>query len=271
VLVFPKLFFPAADAPRPLLQSLATFAIAFFARPVGSAVFGHFGDRIGRKATLVAALLTMGVSTVAIGLLPTYASDRHAGAAAAGAVPLRPGPGPGRRVGRGGAARHRERTAGQARLVRHVPAAGRAARLLPVRPASSWCCPQTLSDADFFSLGLARPFLASALLVIVGLYVRLKITETPDFQAALERNERVRLPVAAVFRIPRALVLGTLAALATFVIFYLMTVFALSWGTTALGYSRQQFLLLQLFAHPVLRPGIPLSAVLADRLGTGAA
>ena len=74
VLVFPKLFFPAGDAATALLQSLATFALAFFARPVGSALFGHFGDRIGRKTTLVAALLTMGFSTVAIGLLPTYAS-----------------------------------------------------------------------------------------------------------------------------------------------------------------------------------------------------
>src|SRR5512138_1308546 len=74
VLVFPKLFFPAADPKAAALQSLATFALAFFARPIGSAVFGHFGDRIGRKATLVAALLTMGLSTVCIGLLPTYAS-----------------------------------------------------------------------------------------------------------------------------------------------------------------------------------------------------
>src|SRR5882757_4274215 len=74
VLVFPKLFFPAGDASAATLQSLATFALAFFARPVGSALFGHFGDRIGRKATLVAALLTMGLSTVLIGLLPTYAS-----------------------------------------------------------------------------------------------------------------------------------------------------------------------------------------------------
>src|SRR6186713_1753035 len=74
VLVFPKLFFPASDPASATLQSLATFALAFFARPVGSAVFGHFGDRIGRKVTLVAALLTMGLSTVLIGMLPTYAS-----------------------------------------------------------------------------------------------------------------------------------------------------------------------------------------------------
>ena len=83
VLVFPQLFFPAGDPATATLQSLATFALAFFARPVGSALFGHFGDRVGRKATLVAALLTMGLSTVVIGLLPTYASIGLAAPAAA--------------------------------------------------------------------------------------------------------------------------------------------------------------------------------------------
>ncbi len=104
VLVFPKLFFPSSDPASATLESLATFGIAFLARPVGSALFGHFGDRIGRKTTLVIALSTMGISTVAIGALPTYQSDRLCRAAAAGAVPLRPGAGPGRRMGRGGAA-----------------------------------------------------------------------------------------------------------------------------------------------------------------------
>ena len=104
VLVFPKLFFPASDPASARLASLATFAIAFLARPIGSALFGHFGDRIGRKTTLVAALLTMGISTVAIGLLPTYDTIGIAGAAAARVVPLRPGARPRRRMGRRGAA-----------------------------------------------------------------------------------------------------------------------------------------------------------------------
>jgi MFS family permease len=131
---------------------------------------------------------------------------------------------------------------------------------------------QTLSDADFLRYGWRIPFLASALLVLVGLYVRLKITETPDFQAVLDRNERVKLPVATVFaNHTRALVLGTLAALATFVVFYLMTVFALSWGTSALGYSRQTFLLLQLGAIVFFGLTIPIAAVLADRHGRRAA
>jgi MFS family permease len=131
---------------------------------------------------------------------------------------------------------------------------------------------ETMSDAAFFAWGWRIPFLASALLVAVGLYVRLKITETPDFQAVLERNERVRLPVVEVLtKHMRPLVLGTFGALSTFVIFYLMTVFALSWGTTALGYSRQQFLMLQLFAIVFFGLTIPLAAVLADRHGRRAA
>ena len=127
---------------------------------------------------------------------------------------------------------------------------------------------QWLSNDQFFRYGWRIPFLASALLVVVGLYVRLTITETPVFTEALGRRERVKLPMAVVFRDhPRTLLLGTLSALATFVLFYLMTVFALSWGTSALGYTRQQFLLIQLFGILFFALTIPLSAVLADRAG----
>src|SRR5258708_11812053 len=100
VLVFPRLFFPKGDPATAQLQSLATFALAFFARPIGSALFGHFGDRIGRKATLVTALLTMGISTVCIGLLPTYASIGVLAAGTLGAFRLGAGGGLGRRRGR---------------------------------------------------------------------------------------------------------------------------------------------------------------------------
>ncbi|HEX8883199.1 MAG TPA: MFS transporter, partial [Noviherbaspirillum sp.] len=131
---------------------------------------------------------------------------------------------------------------------------------------------EVLSDAQFFQFGWRIPFLASALLVGVGLFVRLKITETPAFQKVLEKNERVKVPVVTVFREHGLmLVLGTVMALATFVLFYLMTVFALSWGTSALGYSRPQFLQLQLFAVLFFALTIPVSAVLADRYGRRAA
>jgi metabolite-proton symporter len=267
VLVFPKLFFPAADPAAATLSSLATFAIAFFARPVGSAVFGHFGDRVGRKATLVAALLTMGVSTVLIGLLPTYATI---GTAAPLLLALcRFGQGLGLGGEWGGAVLLATENAppGKRAWYGMFPQLGAPIGFF-LSGGIFLLLSQLMSDADFFAYGWRIPFLSSALLVIVGLYVRLKITETPAFQAVLDRNERVKLPVVAVLRDhTRALVLGTLAAMATFVIFYLMTVFTLSWGTTALGYSRQQFLELQLVAIVFFGLTIPLAAVLADRHG----
>ena len=267
VLVFPKLFFPASDAAAATLQSLATFAIAFFARPVGSAVFGHFGDRVGRKATLVAALLTMGLSTVVIGLLPTYATI---GTLAPLLLALcRFGQGLGLGGEWGGAVLLATENAppGKRAWYGMFPQLGAPIGFF-LSSGTFLLLSKTLSDAEFLSYGWRIPFLASALLVIVGLYVRLKITETPDFQAVLDRNERVKLPVADVFaNHGRALVLGTLAALATFVVFYLMTVFTLSWGTSALGYSRQTFLLLQLGAIVFFGLTIPLAAVLADRHG----
>jgi MFS family permease len=123
-----------------------------------------------------------------------------------------------------------------------------------------------LSDQQFFAFGWRIPFLASAVLVLVGLYVRLTITETPVFRDALSRKKRVKVPMLTVFREhPGTVVVGTLVALATFVLFYLMTVFALSWGTTALGYSRQKFLVMQLFAVVFFAIFIPVGAVLAER------
>jgi len=271
VLVFPKLFFPAADPAAATLQSLATFAIAFFARPIGSAVFGHFGDRIGRKATLVAALLTMGVSTVVIGLLPTYASI---GTLAPLLLALcRFGQGLGLGGEWGGAVLLATENAppGKRAWYGMFPQLGAPIGFF-LSGGIFLLLSQLMSDADFFRYGWRIPFLSSALLVIIGLYVRLKITETPAFQAVLDRNERVKLPVVTVLRDhTRPLVLGTLAAMATFVIFYLMTVFTLSWGTSALGYSRQQFLELQLFAIVFFALTIPAAALLADRFGRRAA
>ncbi|MCC2974948.1 MFS transporter [Massilia sp. IC2-476] len=267
VLVFPRLFFPAADPAAATLQSLATFAIAFFARPVGSAVFGHFGDRIGRKATLVAALLTMGISTVLIGLLPTYASI---GTLAPLLLALcRFGQGLGLGGEWGGAVLLATENAppGKRAWYGMFPQLGAPIGFF-LSGGTFLLLGQLMPDEDFFSYGWRIPFLASALLVLVGLYVRLKITETPDFQKVLDRGHRVKVPVLAVLREHRrALVLGTIIALATFVVFYLMTVFALSWGTTKLGFSRQQFLTLQLVAVVFFGLTIPPSALLADRHG----
>ena len=267
VLVFPKLFFPAGDPTAATLQSLATFAIAFFARPIGSAVFGHFGDRVGRKATLVAALLTMGVSTVAIGLLPTYASIGMAAPLLLALCRFGQGLGLGGEWGGAVLLATENAPPGKRAWYGMFPQLGAPIGFF-LSGSTFLLLGGVLTDAQFFGFGWRIPFLASALLVLVGLYVRLKITETPDFQKVLDRNARVEVPVLAVLtQHTRVLVLGTLIALATFVLFYLMTVFALSWGTTALGIPRQTFLILQLVAVVFFGLTIPVSAVLADRHG----
>ena len=265
VLVFPRLFFPASDPASAVLASLATFAIAFIARPIGSALFGHFGDRIGRKATLVAALLTMGISTVAIGVLPTYASI---GVAAPALLSLcRFGQG----LGLGG-----EWGGAVLLAVENAPPDRRAwYGMFPQLGAPIGfffsggvflMLSERLTNDQFFAFGWRIPFLASAALVLVGLYVRLTISETPVFRAALAREQRVKLPMFVVLRdYAGTLVKGILASLATFVLFYLMTVFALSWGTTALQYSRATFLIIQLVGIVFFALTIPLSAVLAER------
>lgn len=267
VLVFPKLFFPASDPASATLASLATFGIAFFARPIGSALFGHFGDRIGRKTTLVAALLTMGLSTVAIGALPTYASI---GVAAPLLLAIcRFGQGLGLGGEWGGAVLLAVENAPPGRRAWYGMFPQLGAPIGFICSASIFLLlSRWLTNDQFFAFGWRIPFLASAVLVVVGLYVRLAIHETPVFREAITRRERVKVPMLVVVReYPRQLLFGTISALATFVLFYLMTVFALAWGTNALGYSRERFLLIQLFGIVFFALTIPLSAVLADHYG----
>jgi MFS family permease len=232
---------------------------------VGSALFGHFGDRIGRKTTLVAALLTMGFSTVAIGLLPGYATLGLAAPALLAICRF------GQGLGLGG-----EWGGAVLLAVENSPPGKRAwYGMFPQLGApigfffsasiflllSEW-----LTDQQFIAYGWRIPFLASAVLVVVGLYVRLNIAETPVFREAASREGKVRVPMVVVVRDHfRTLVRGTLVSLATFVVFYLTTVFALSWGTTVLGYSRESFLLIQLAGIVFFGLTVPLSAILAER------
>ena len=265
VLVFPRLFFPASDPASSTLASLATFGIAFLARPIGSALFGHFGDRIGRKKTLVLALSTMGLSTFAIGALPAYHSI---GIAAPLLLALcRFGQGIGLGGEWGGAVLLAVENAPPDRraLYGMFPQLGAPLGFL-LSGGTFLLLSHWLTDKQFFSFGWRLPFLASAVLVLLGLYVRLTITETPVFLASIQRAEQVGAPLLTVLRRhTRALVAGILVCLATFVLFYLMTVFALSWGTTALHYSRGSFLLIQLFGILFFAFTIPISALLAER------
>jgi metabolite-proton symporter len=263
VLVFPRLFFPASDPNAATLASLATFGIAFLARPIGSALFGHFGDRVGRKATLVAALLTMGLSTVAIGVLPTYQTMGLAAPVLLAVCRF------GQGLGLGG-----EWGGAVLLAVENAPPTRRAwYGMFPQLGAPLGFFLSTtvfltlssrLDDEQFLAYGWRIPFLASAVLVVFGLYVRLTITETPVFSAAVHR--RVKVPVLVVLReFPKTLAVGTLVSLATFVIFYLMTVFTLAWGTSALGFTRDEFLRIQLVGVLSFAITIPISAKLAER------
>src|ERR1700682_967659 len=221
VLVFPRLFFPSFDPASATLASLATFGIAFLARPVGSALFGHFGDRVGRKTTLVAALLTMGISTVAIGVLPTYSTIGVAAPLLLALCRLGQGLGLGGEWGGAVLLAIENGPPGKRAWYGMFPQLGAPVGFLfsggIFLALSKW-----LTNEQFFAFGWRIPFLASAVLVLVGLYVRLTITETPVFSEAVSRREQVKVPMLEVFRkYPRALLVGTLVAIATFVLFYL--------------------------------------------------
>lgn len=264
-LVFPKLFFPQASASAQLMSSYATFAIAFFARPLGASVFGHFGDRLGRKSTLVASLLLMGGSTVAIAFLPTYAQ-------AGWIAPLllcvlRFGQGFGLGGEWGGAA---------LLAVENAPAHMRARYgMFPQLGAPVGFLASNgvfllmgvlLSPEQFIAWGWRIPFLLSVLLVGVGLWVRLKLTETPAFAEALREAPPSKAPLGELLaRHPLEILAGTFAVIACFAIFYIATAFALGHGTTALGYDREVFLAVQLGAIGFMALGIIWSGFWSDR------
>jgi MFS family permease len=263
-LVFGPLFFPSDTPGLDLLFSYASFAVAFVARPVGAVAFGHYGDRIGRKATLVASLLIMGVSTFLIAFLPGYAVIGWL--APVLLCLLRFGQGFGLGGEWGGAALLAVENAPPGWRARYgmFPQLGAPVGFLASNGIflllGLW-----LSDDAFLEWGWRIPFLASALLVGIGLWVRLRLHETPAFAAAVVSERPPRVPVAVLFRNHWRMVLtGTLTAITCFAIFYLTTAFALGYGVKTLGIARETFLLYQLFAILFLAAGIVASGYLSD-------
>jgi len=267
VLVFPTLFFPASDQVASTLASLATFALAFFARPLGAVLFGHFGDRKGRKATLVAALMTMGPSTVAIGLLPSYHSIGIIAPILLAVFRFGQGLGLGGEWGGAVLLATENAPANKKAWYGMFPQLGAPIGFL-LSSGTFYVLSKTMNDEQFMSYGWRIPFIASAVLVWVGLYIRLKITETPEFLKVMNNAERVKVPVVAVFtKHTKTIVLGTAATITTFLVFYIMTVFALSWGTSSLHYPKESFLIAQMISMLFFALGIPISALFADRKG----
>ena len=264
-LVFGPLFFPASSPSAQLLAAYASLGVAFIARPVGASLFGHFGDRIGRKSTLVASLLLMGGSTLLIAFLPTYAT-------AGWIAPfllclLRFGQGLGLGGEWGGAALLATENAPPGYEARFgmFPQLGAPVGFLAANGLFlllGW----TLTEEQFVAWGWRIPFLLSAILVALGLWVRLKLTETPAFEAALAEAPPPQVPIAELFRSHlRATIAGTFSVVACFAIFYLTTAFALGYGTSTLGYDRETFLGVQLAAILFMALGIILAGSASDR------
>ncbi|WP_140985354.1 MFS transporter [Asticcacaulis tiandongensis] len=267
VLVFPALFFPDSDPTSALLQSFATFSIAFFARPIGAIVFGHFGDRIGRKTTLVAALLTMGISTVIIGCLPSY---HQIGILAPLLLAVcRFGQGFGLGGEWGGAVLLATENAppGKRSWYGMFPQLGAPIGLL-LSSGAFWILLHFMSQDDLLSWGWRVPFIASIVLIAIGLWVRLSITETPEFQKAIDKEERVKVPLKHIFaRHKRSLFLGTFVALVTFVLFYIGSAYLLSYNVKIREMNFISALEIQIFGSIAFGIFIPLSALLAQKFG----
>ncbi|EHC9298627.1 TPA: MFS transporter [Escherichia coli] len=250
VIVFPHIFFPQGDPTAATLQSLATFAIAFVARPIGSAVFGHFGDRVGRKATLVASLLTMGISTVVIGLLPGYATI---GIFAPLLLATENAP-PRKRA-----------------LYGSFPQLGAPIGFFFANGTFlllSWL----LTDEQFMSWGWRVPFIFSAVLVIIGLYVRVSLHESPVFEKVAKAKKQVKIPLGTLLtKHVRVTVLGTFIMLATYTLFYIMTVYSMTFSTAAapvgLGLPRNEVLWMLMMAVIGFGVMVPVAGLLADAFG----
>ena len=266
-LVIGPVFFPHGSATAQALSAFVTFGIAFVARPIGSFIFGHFGDRIGRKSTLVASLLVMGLSTTLIGFVPGY--DAIGSLAPILLCVLRFGQGIGLGGEWGGAALLATEYAPQGKRgwFGMFPQLGPSVGFLASN-GLFFGLASTLSDQQFRDWGWRVPFIVSAVLVALGLYVRLKIAETPAFKAAIEREERVRVPVAALLSNHWwPTLLGALAMVVCYTLFYNATVFSLSHGVSVQHIPRPTFLGMLCIAVVFMGIATPISAWLSDRFG----
>ena len=266
-LVIGPVFFAGATPGVASLGAFLTFGIAVLARPVGSAVFGHFGDRVGRKSTLVASLLVMGASTVLIGTLPGYAQAGWLAPALLCLMRLGQGIGLGGEWGGAALLAVENAPPGRRGWFGMVPQLGPPIGFL-LANATFLLLDAGLGEQRFGAWGWRLPFLGSAVLVALGLYVRVSLHETPSFARVLDSGQRVRVPLAAVLsRHWRPLLLGSVAMMLPYVLFYVSTVFALGYGTATRHIPRTEFLGLLCVAVLAMAAATPLSGAWSDRFG----
>ena len=280
VSVFPLLFFPKADAGAALLASMATFGVAFVARPIGSVLFGHFGDRIGRKATLVGSLLTMGIATFLIGLLPTVMQIGLLAPAFLTILRFCQGLGLGGEWSGAALLAAENAVEGKRAMAAMWPQLGAPfgfilanGFFLLLTMFFNYNSAESRLQGDFLAWGWRIPFLASVVMVAIGLYVRFKLDETPVFARALARGEKLKAPLLVVMRHHFIkLIQGAFIMLATYGVFYLMTTWILSYaiGSTHLGFlgiGYRGFLVLQIISVLLFAGMIPVAGWLADKYG----
>jgi metabolite-proton symporter len=266
-LVLNTAFFPGMDPVAGSLASFSTFAVAFVSRPLGSAVFGHWGDRIGRKSMLVVSLLVMGLSTVAIGLLPGYAAIGVAAPVLLVLLRFTQGIGLGGEWGGAALLATEHAPPGKRGLYAMFPQLGPSVGFIAAN-GLFLVLGEVLSDEQFDGWGWRLPFLASLLLVIVGLYVRLKISETPVFQAAMDQRRIAKVPFAGLMRHQwRRVLLGAGAMTVAYTLFYTATTYCLAYGTATLKIPRTTMLALTMIGVVFMAAGTVASALVSDRLG----
>jgi metabolite-proton symporter len=266
-LVFAKLFFPHSDQWVGTLEAFAIYAVGFVARPIGAAIFGHYGDRIGRKSTLIATLLLMGLATFAVALVPTYASIGIWGAVALTVLRFVQGVGVGGEWG-GSVLLSMEwaRTDHSRGFIASWPQFGVPCGLFLANLAV--LAFSQMSGEQFLTWGWRVPFLLSVILVGVGLYIRLGILETPVFNKLVAERKIERTPILEVIkRHPKEIVLSALVRMAEQAPFYIFTAFIFSYGTGTLHVSRDFLLIAVLAASVVSFFSIPFSGHLSDRIG----
>lgn len=267
-LVFNVLFFPSFDPLVGTIAAFATFAAGFLARPIGSLVFGHFGDRVGRKKMLVFSLLGMGAATFLIGVLPTYASIGVAAPILLLILRLVQGFAVGGEWGGAVLMSVEHEQKGKRGLAGSWTQAGSPAGL--VLSTLVFLLVTLMPDDTFLAWGWRIPFLVSAVLVAVGLFIRLNVIESPEFKAVTVQEEPAKIPaLEAIRKHPVNILLAIAMCLAPFVCFYFFATFMLTYATRDLGMERQSVLLIVAAAGFIELFTIPLAAALSDRVGRG--
>jgi metabolite-proton symporter len=265
-LIFNKLFFPAFDALSGTLAAFATYAVGFLARPLGAVVFGHYGDRIGRKSMLLATLLLMGVPTTLIGLIPTYDSIGYGAAVLLVLMRFLQGMAVGGEWGGAALMAVEHAPTGHRGFFGSLPQAGVGAGL--ILSSLAMAAVAQLPEADFMRWGWRLPFLASVILLVVGAFIRLKVAESPAFETLKTSGRQVEMPVMEVIRHhPRAVLTAAGARMAETTWFYTVVTFSLSYITQQLGMPKALTLHAIMAGAVVSLITIPLAGHASDRFG----